>query len=136
MIGIDTNILLRIFLADVSGENDATDELKLVLRMISNRTETYFVNHVVLAETIWVLRQKLKYGKEVIADVVLRLIRMTNVAVQDDVIVAGALATFTQHPGGFSDHLIGEINKQNGCRTTVTFDKAAAKSPNFSALQR
>jgi predicted nucleic-acid-binding protein len=44
--------------------------------------------------------------------------------------------SFTEYSGDFSDHLIGEINKQNGCRTTLTFDKAASRSPQFSELQR
>jgi hypothetical protein len=41
-----------------------------------------------------------------------------------------------KNPGDFSDHLIGTINKHHGCRTTLTFDKAAAQSPQFSELQR
>lgn len=41
-----------------------------------------------------------------------------------------------EHPGDFSDHLIGTINEQSGCRTTLTFDKAVARSPQFSELQR
>lgn len=41
-----------------------------------------------------------------------------------------------QYAGDFSDHLIGTINEQSGCRTTLTFDKAAARSPQFSELQR
>jgi predicted nucleic-acid-binding protein len=46
------------------------------------------------------------------------------------------LSAFIQYPGDFSDHLIGTINQQNGCRTTLTFDKTAARSPQFSELQR
>ena len=34
------------------------------------------------------------------------------------------------------DHLIDEINSRNGCRTTVTFDKAASKSSHFTELTR
>jgi predicted nucleic-acid-binding protein len=136
MLGIDTNILLRILLADASGKSDAPEQLALVLETIDNSTETFFVNHVVLAETIWVLRQKLKHGNDVIASVIRRLLGMSNVAVQDEAIIDASLAAFIRYPGDFSDHLIGEINKHNGCRTTLTFDRAAAKSPNFSALQR
>ncbi len=136
MLGIDTNILLRILLADAPGERDAPQQLSLVLQTIENRSEIFFINHIVLAETIWVLRQKMKYGKEIIADTIHRLLRMSNVAVQDEAIVSAALSTFVRYPGDFFDHLIGHINKQNGCRTTLTFDKAALKSPNFSELQR
>ena len=41
-----------------------------------------------------------------------------------------------RYPGDLSDHLIGTINEQSGCRTTLTFDKAAARTPQFSELQR
>jgi len=41
-----------------------------------------------------------------------------------------------EYPGDFSDHLIGTINEQSGCRTTPTLDRAAARSPQFSELQR
>ncbi|MGG7578703.1 PIN domain-containing protein [Rhizobium sp. Nf11,1] len=134
MLGIDTNILLRIFLTDLS--DDTPDQLSLVRDAVVGSREPFFVNHVVIVETIWVLRQKLKYSKEVIADIMTRLLHMSDVTVQEPMIVEASLSSFIQYPGDFSDHLIGEINRRNGCRTTLTFDKAASKSPNFSELQR
>jgi predicted nucleic-acid-binding protein len=135
MLGIDTNILLRTILPAASSKEDAA-QMALVAEMISDSKETFFVNHVVLIETIWVLRKSLKYSNEVIASFVRQLLGMSNVLVYDEAIVGAALDTFTEFRGDFSDHLIGEINRQNGCRTTFTFDRAAARSPNFSELQR
>ncbi len=34
----------------------------------------------------------------------------------------------------FTDYLIGQINKLNGCVATITFDKQAGKSANFKLL--
>ena len=136
MIGIDSNILLRLFLADTTVPQDAPGQFALVRKLVTESEEPFFINHIVIVETIWVLKQKLKLSKEAIAATLLRLLRLSNVTVQDTVSVAAALNTFTHHPGDFSDHLIGEINRQNGCRTTLTFDKAASKSPNFSELAR
>jgi predicted nucleic-acid-binding protein len=87
MLGIDTNILLRIILADSADETDAPEQLALVRDAIVNGNEMFFVNHIVLAETIWVLRQKLKHGNETIASVIRRLLNMSNVTVQDKAIV-------------------------------------------------
>ncbi|TAU84987.1 PIN domain-containing protein [Rhizobium leguminosarum] len=136
MLGIDTNILLRIFLTDLSEGDRTPDQLALVRDAVVGSREPFFVNHVVVVETIWVLRQKLKYSKEIIAGVMTRLLHMSNVMVQDAATVEASLSSFIAYPGDFSDHLIGEINKRNGCRTTLTFDRAASKSPNFSELQR
>lgn len=136
MLGIDTNILLRIFLTDLSEGDDTADQFALVRDAVFGGREPFFVNHVVVVETIWVLRQKLKYSKEIIAGVMTRLLHMSNVTVQDAATVEASLSSFIEYPGDFSDHLIGEINRRNGCRTTLTFDKAASKSPNFSELQR
>ena len=136
MLGIDSNILLRILMMDTPGSHEAPHQFELVKEVVVESKDVFFVNHVVIAETIWILRQKLKYSKEAIAGAVNRLLHMSDVVVYNATGVAAALESFVQYPGDFSDHLIGEINKQNGCRTTLTFDKAASRSPQFSELQR
>jgi len=35
---------------------------------------------------------------------------------------------------GFNDHLIAALNRAAGCSTTLTIDKTAAKSPDFTLL--
>ncbi|MBB4482924.1 PIN domain-containing protein [Rhizobium etli] len=109
MLGIDTNILLRIFLTDLSETDDTPDQIALVRDAIVGSRESFFVNHIVIVETIWVLRQKLKYSKEIIADVMTRLLRMSDVTVHEAAAVEASLKSFVQYPGDFSDHLIGEI---------------------------
>ena len=136
MLGIDSNILLRVLIMDTPNFHDAPHQFALVKKVVTESEDTFFVNHVVIAETIWVLRQKLKYSRKAIAGAINRLLHMANVVVYDSTGVAGALKSFVNYPGDFSDHLIGEINKQNGCRTTLTFDKAASRPPQFSVLQR
>ena len=136
MVGIDSNILLRILLADVVAAQDAPDQFSLVRSLVADSKERFFVNHIVIVETIWVLRQKLKHGNDAIRRQVQRLLKMSNVEVQDSATVAAALESFEAYPGDFSDHMIGQINRQNGCRTTYTFDRAASKSPHFSELKR
>ena len=136
MIGIDSNILLRIFLAETAAGEENAHQVSLVKKLIDENEEALFINHVVVAETMWVLRQKMKLSRAAIAGAVRQLLSMENVTVQDDAVVAAALDLFVDAPGDFSDHLIGTINRHNGCRTTYTFDKAASKSPNFSELTR
>jgi predicted nucleic-acid-binding protein len=136
MIGIDTNILLRLLLTDESEPDRITAQFSRARELVMDSDDEFFINHVVLAETMWVLRQKAKFGKASIASAIRQLDDLQNVAVQDSPVVLAALDAFEQFPGDFSDHLIGEINRQHGCSTTFTFDKAASKSPNFSELTR
>jgi predicted nucleic-acid-binding protein len=135
MIGIDTNVLLR-WLVDAGTMDDAPDQTRVVEDLILHSEEQFFVNHIVIAETIWVLRNRMGQKKTIIRDIIERILHAANVTVLDPDSVSSALNSFLNYPGDFSDHLIGEVNRKNGCRTTMTFDKAASKSPNFSELQR
>jgi predicted nucleic-acid-binding protein len=136
MIGIDTNILLMLLLTDESEPDRITSQFSRVRELVMDSDDEFFINHVVLAETMWVLRQKAKFDKASIASAIRQMEGMQNVTVQDTPIVLAALEAFEQLPGDFSDHLIGEVNRQQGCSTTFTFDKAASRSPNFSELTR
>jgi predicted nucleic-acid-binding protein len=136
MIAIDTNILLRWIASDVVGDEDARHQSILIEEVLAACSEPIFINQIVLAEMMWVLRRRVRVSKQILVDVVTSLLDTINVVIDDRDTVAAALDSYVQHPGDFPDHLIGQINKRNGCRTTLTFDKAAANSPNFSALQR
>ncbi len=135
MIGIDTNILLRWLLDDSIVPDDAPHQTNLVLRLVLEEEESFFVNHVVIAETIWALKNKVGQSKAVIEEVMRRLLSSFNVEIDRKDTVEEALASFLAHPGDFADHLIGKINRHAGCRTTMTFDKAATKSPDFTQLR-
>lgn len=135
MIGIDTNILLRWLMADALTEEDDLDQAVLVGGFMAAEGDKLFVNHIVLVETIWVLKRRVKLSRASLVSV-MREILDSAMVVADPQTVKSAIDMFSRYPGDFSDHLIGEVNRQNGCRTTMTFDKAASKSPNFSELQR
>jgi predicted nucleic-acid-binding protein len=131
MIGLDSNILLRWIIDDPS----APAQSELVRTRLERETGPLFVNHLVLAETVWVLRHAGSLPPEGLAEVVSGLIDAPNIKLQQPEIVERALASFMKNPGGFADHLIGEINRHAGCTTTLTFDRAAARSPAFTGLQ-
>jgi predicted nucleic-acid-binding protein len=134
VIGIDTNILLRWLLAD-SIARDAPHQTDLVEKLIFESKERFFVNHVVIAETIWALRHKAGQSKAVIREILDRLLTSSNVEVDRRATVESALTSYAEYPGDFADHLIGKINLDAGCSTTMTFDKAATRSPDFTQLR-
>lgn len=111
MIGIDTNVLLR-WLVDAGTMDDAPDQTRAVEDLILHSEEQFFVNHIVIAETIWVLRNGMGQKKTIIRDVIERILHAANVTVLDPDCVSSALNSFLNYPGDFSDHLIGEVNRK------------------------
>lgn len=134
MIGLDTNVLLRWLLDASIAIDNAPAQSELVTRTIMESGETFFVNHVVLAETIWVLRNKVGQSRKVIEDVITRLLNSSNVETDSPDVVRSALAAFVAGKADFADYLIAEINRDAGCTSTLTFDRKAAKHSSFSKL--
>jgi predicted nucleic-acid-binding protein len=130
VIGLDSNVLLRWIIDDPT----APEQSVLVRDRLARTPGPLFINAVVLAETIWVLGRKAKPQREDLADIVDGLLNARTVRLEHPQSVSAALASFREKPGGFADHLISEINRQAGCKTTLTFDKAASKSPLFEAV--
>lgn len=134
MIGLDTNVLLRWLLDDSIIADDAPEQTELVSRTILESRETFFVNHIVLAETIWVLRNKVGQSRKVIEEVVDRLLHSANVETENARVVERALAAFVEGKADFADYLIAEVNREAGCSSTLTFDHKAAKHSGFSKI--
>ncbi|MDE1157921.1 MAG: PIN domain-containing protein [Neorhizobium sp.] len=136
MIGVDTNVLLRWIASDVVGTDDARHQSLIIEDMIADGREPIFVNHVVLAEAVWVLRRRAGVSKQTLIEVINVILNSTNVVVDDRDTVVAAFSDYGRQRGDFPDQLIGQINVTKGCRTTMTFDKTAAQSSNFSELTR
>ena len=136
MIGIDTNILLRWLLDTSIIGADAMEQRELIGDMLQDPTNEFVVNHIVIAETVWVLGNKTGKSKDIVVEAISKLVRASNITVPERPLIEAAVQSFSNHPGDFEDHLIGETNKKLGCHTTLTFDRAAAKSPLFSQLKK
>lgn len=134
MIGLDTNVLLRWLLDESILADDAPEQSQLVSRTILESDEIFFVNHVVLAETIWVLQNKVGQSRKVIEEIVVRLLHSSNVESENADTVERALAAFVSGKADFADYLIAEVNRASGCSTTLTFDRKAAKHSAFTKL--
>lgn len=134
MIGLDTNITLR-WLLNESVIGEAEPEQKRWIDRLVESQDRVFINQIVVVEMIWILKNRAKFAKTAIAEGINTLLSADNVVVHERAILLSSLTSYSLHPGDFADHLIGETNRQNGCDTTFTFDKAAAKSPYFSELK-
>lgn len=136
MIGIDTNVLLRWLIRDDLVDGTLPAQQEAIALIFENGDETLFINEIVVVEIVWVLKQRAKLAKDQIAMIIDALLNLDRVVVKERDMLAAALDRSARSPGDFSDHFIGEINFRRGCRTTMTFDKPAAKSDHFTELTR
>ena len=135
MIGIDTNILLRWLIDESIWPDDNPGQTEAVGQLLNNDSLRFFVNAMVLHETLWILTKPFKQPKRVIVEIIDRLLASSNVEVQHREAVRSAQASYAAHRSGVHDRLIAEINASSGCRATLTFDKEAARTPGFELLK-
>ncbi|MFH2065026.1 MAG: type II toxin-antitoxin system VapC family toxin [Pseudomonadota bacterium] len=132
MIGIDTNVLVR-YLAQ-----DDPDQTRIATELIENKcseTDPAFINHIVLCETVWVLERLYHVKKSLIAEILEKILNTEQFEIQMIDIVWRALQEFKlKNKIDFADCLLSQINIENGCRETVTFDKAAAETSGYNLL--
>jgi predicted nucleic-acid-binding protein len=125
MIGLDTNVLLRYIVRDDAAQAKAASRL---IEQRCSKERPGHVSHVVLAELAWVLGRGYGYAKAEVVKVLAAVLSSAELKVQEAAIVWAALRAFQSGQADFADCLIGAVNAECGCETTVTFDKRAAKS--------
>jgi predicted nucleic-acid-binding protein len=131
MIGIDTNILVRIVARD---DPEQTMKAVALLKSLSEQQPGY-VNLLTLAEFWWTLRSRLKQEKTQILEMIGMLLNSREILLEDEPTVEQALQLTAEGRGDFPDLLIALRNQAAGCARTVTFDrKAAAAIPGMEVL--
>ncbi len=78
-----------------------------------------------MCELVWVLDRGYKYSKNQIIAVVRQILSTEEFAFENQKVLWLALEQFEKKRLDFSDILIGQLNKNQGCESTFTFDKAA-----------
>jgi len=132
MIGLDTNVLARLFV------DDDLAQAKAARRFVAERctqADPGFVDRVALCELVWVLTSVHGYGRADVASVIEQLIASRDIMLEDAEVVRAALRVFTSRNIDFSDILIAEINRAHGCEVTATFDRRAAKLETFVRVE-
>ncbi len=131
MIGLDTNVLVRLLTGDDVNQQAAA---KAFIESECSTESPAFINRVALVETVWVLESAYKYRRESVAAAVDALLRMVSVLTEDEAIVRSALGDY-RRGADFADALIAVSNAVLGCTKTVTFDrKATKKTPHLVNL--
>lgn len=132
MIGLDTNVLVRYLTQD-----DPKQSL-LATRVFEKELSSGnpgFVTAITLCELVWVLEDCYAATRAHVREAIEGLLRSQQIVVESHDLVWRALRLFAASKVDFSDALIGEIARENGAETSLTFDKAAAALPGFKLLQ-
>jgi predicted nucleic-acid-binding protein len=131
MIGIDTNILLRLWLDDDPAQNKRIDAL---LAKHGGAPGSLLVTDVVLAEAVWTLQSAFDQDKAARLTAVRSLLEETAFAFEDREAVTRAVAQFEAGSCGLSDCLVVAKHAQQGCDFTATFDRGMRRLPGVKLL--
>lgn len=121
LIGVDTNVLIRLLTAD------DPDQHRNALAFFGQCSvdAPAFVSAVTIAETIWVLRTKYRYTHQEV------LLTVSGLLDSDDFVIDGRIALEQMRIAGkpelLSDFLVAHLGQRAGCTHTVTFDRRAAR---------
>lgn len=132
MIGIDTNVLVRILV------RDHDEQVRVAERFIATHCSSEDPGHVsriVIAETAWVLKDFYGYARPQIANAIRSVLDVSELEIESADAVDAAVADYENSSAGFTDCLLARTNGAAGCEYTVTFDRKAAKLPGFELLK-
>jgi predicted nucleic-acid-binding protein len=132
MIGIDTNLLLRLIVGDEPKQAATAREF---LRERCSADDPGFVCHIVLIELVWTLARAYGHPRERIAAAIEQILETAQLDVESSNDVAAAVKDYRNGTADFADCLLVRVNSASGCSHTVTFDRKAAKLKGFELLK-
>jgi len=130
MIGIDTNILVRILVDD----KGAVEQCKKA-RVLLVQHDKIFISTVVLIETVWVLGRAYSVGKEQILNLLNQLLLQKALTFENRSLIERACEIYRNDKPGFSDALILAAHETRQC-VLYTFDKTLAKHVQARSMEK
>jgi predicted nucleic-acid-binding protein len=131
MLGIDTNVVMRLLVLD---DLEQTRRARRLIDKALSRDEAVLVSILVLIESEWVLRSRYGFKPDEILGMFRTLLEARELSFEDEPAVEEALFRWTDSACGLADCLIIAHNRQLGCRATATFDSKAARLPGTLAV--
>jgi predicted nucleic-acid-binding protein len=131
VIGLDTNVLVRLLTADEPAQ------LKVAIRLLAAHEAevgAFFINDMVLVEVMWVLGRSYGISRLDAVDAMRSLLDNDAFAFEDRDRLTRAVALCTQQAVDFSDTMIALKNASALCEHTVTFDRAMRGLPNVQVI--
>lgn len=122
MVGIDTNVLLRVMLAD------DREQVEAVRRFLFSRSADApaFISLLVVAEASWVLKKVYRMPNAIVAAAFLQLLASSEFAFEEESFLTSLFRAFPAGKSDIADHIVAFLAKRAGCSVTMTFDRTAA----------
>jgi predicted nucleic-acid-binding protein len=131
MIGLDTNVLVRLLTADEPAQ------LKAATRLLSaheGEAGAFFVNDMVLVELVWVLGRAYAFGRDDVLRAVSSLLASDGFAFEDRERLGHAIELCRSQACDFADTMIALKNMAAACEYTASFDRAMRALPGIKLL--
>lgn len=132
MIAFDTNLLVRLMVADDAAQLRMA---RTVIREAAERDEEILVTDVVLSELEWVLDFSYDVPRERILSSISDLAGDDRFCFEDRQRVTDALDLYQEGKGDLADYLLGLRGEAGGARTTYTFDRGLRGDSRFTWLK-
>ncbi len=130
MIGIDTNVLVRVFIDDDPAQANAAR--KFVAHAEAGQL---FISIIVMVEFVWTLQAAFKVRKPDVIAALEGILTRSVFVVEDRYEVEAALQRFKLGNVGISDVLISTRNLRHGAAPTVSFDQTGIRQGIFKPLE-
>lgn len=131
MIGLDTNVLVRYLTQDDPVQ--AARATALIERRLTEE-QPGFISLIAMVEIVWVLDRVYGFSNMQTSQAIERILQADTLRVQNEQEVFTAMVAFRNGTASFSDALIGALDAWAGCRTTLTFDRKAARLDHFQLV--
>ncbi|CAN5283939.1 PIN domain-containing protein [soil metagenome] len=122
MIGLDSNILIRLAVRD---DENQFKRARKILKSVEADHPAY-INLIVLAEFCWTLNRAYKVPERGVCSAVTKLLDAKNVIIAQREAIVQSLLLSASSGCGLSDALIASVNRLEGCKETLTFDRRFA----------
>ena len=124
MIGVDTNVIVRLLVADDAKQADAAAGY---LKTHCSSEDPALLSDIVLVECAWVLEDVYEYSRTQIREAIDVVLMTAQLRAVNASAVSTALQRFQSSSADFADCLIERSAAAAGCERTMTFDRGAVK---------
>lgn len=123
MIGVDTNVLVRLFIDDDHSQH------RRATRFYADRSTASpaFISLIAVVEFAWVMKRTYKRKPNEILAILSNVIASEDAVVESAEEVSSAIAIARDTGADLSDVLIARATQRGGGTTTVTFDEPASR---------
>jgi predicted nucleic-acid-binding protein len=128
VLGLDTNVLVRLLVSDDAAQTRKAREL---VERCAGRGEQVLVSLPVIVEAEWVLRSRYEMGKAEILALFRDLLAVRELTLENESSIEEALFYWQDSRADFVYCLIVAHHRRLGCSRTATFDARAARLAGF-----